>query len=50
VRQGDSLYLIAQRFNVSVKELRRWNRLSGRHLQPGQQLTLYLRKPVTTAL
>ena len=50
VRRGDSLDLIAQRFDVSVKELRRWNRLSGPHLQPGQQLTLYLRKPVTTAL
>ncbi len=50
VRRGDSLYMIAKRFGVSVKKLRRWNRISGRHLQPGQVLTLYLHKPVTTAL
>lgn len=50
VRRGDSLYLIAKRFHVSVEELRRWNQISGHHLQPGQQLTLYPRKPITTAL
>ena len=39
VRQGDSLYRIAQRFNVSVESLRRWNDLTkGRYLQPGQRL------------
>lgn len=39
VRSGDSLYRIAQRFNVSVGALRRWNGLSkGGYLQPGQRL------------
>ncbi len=43
VRQGDSLYRIAQRFRVSVDDLRAWNNLSGqRYLQPGQQLTLHV--------
>lgn len=41
VRKGDSLYTIAQRFNVSIRDLRRWNKLEGeRYLQPGQTLTL----------
>lgn len=41
VRQGDSLYRIAQRFNVSVASLRRWNGLSrGGYLQPGQRLQM----------
>ncbi len=43
VRQGDSLYRIGQRFRVSVNDLRRWNNLpEGRHLQPGQRLTLHV--------
>jgi membrane-bound lytic murein transglycosylase D len=42
VRKGDSLYTIAQRFRVSVTDLKRWNKLSGNNLQPGQQLDLYL--------
>ncbi len=43
VRQGDSLFGIAQRFSVTVDELRDWNDLHGhRYLQPGQQLTLHV--------
>lgn len=42
VRNGDSLYEIAQRFRVSVGQLRRWNRLSGSLVRPGQQLTLFV--------
>ena len=41
VRKGDSLYLIADRFNVSVADIRRWNQL-GKYLQPGQKLKLYV--------
>ena len=41
VREGDSLYLIARRFNVEVAEVRRWNELRpGAYLQPGQRLDL----------
>ena len=42
VRNGDSLSLIAGRFNVKVDQIRRWNILPGKYLQPGQQLTLYV--------
>ncbi len=42
VRNGDSLWLIARRFNVSVNQLRSWNSLNGNVLRPGQRLTLYV--------
>lgn len=42
VQKGDSLYLIAQRYSVSVNQLRRWNRLDSSLLRPGQRLTLYI--------
>jgi membrane-bound lytic murein transglycosylase D len=41
VRKGDSLYLIANRFNIKVADIRRWNQL-GKYLQPGQKLKLYV--------
>ena len=42
VRNGDSLSRIAQRFNVSVSDLKRWNILKGKYLKPGQTLKLYV--------
>lgn len=42
VRKGDSLALIAQRFNVTVSDLRKWNTLNDRYLQPGQKLQLFV--------
>ncbi len=42
VRRGDSLSLIAQRFSVSVHELKKWNALPDKYLQPGQHLKLYV--------
>jgi membrane-bound lytic murein transglycosylase D len=43
VRKGDSLARIAQKFSVSISKLRSWNDLpKDKHLQPGQQLTLYV--------
>jgi len=42
VRQGDSLWLIARKFGVSVAELRKWNKLPrNRHLQPGQHIDIH---------
>lgn len=41
VRKGDSLYIIARRFSVSIESLRRWNRV-GRYIHPGQKLTVYV--------
>lgn len=43
VRNGDSLARIANRFNVSVRDIARWNTLNTKkYLQPGQRLTLYV--------
>ena len=42
VRKGDSLYLVAKRFNVEVKHLQRWNPRTGKALKPGQTLTVYV--------
>ena len=43
VRNGDSLYLIAQRFRVSITQLVRWNNIDkSQILRPGQRLTMYV--------
>ncbi|MFK8331923.1 transglycosylase SLT domain-containing protein [Pseudomonas sp. BJa5] len=42
VQKGDSLYLVAKRFNVEMQHLKRWNPRSGHALKPGQTLTVYL--------
>lgn len=43
IQDGDSLWGISRKFNVSVAQVREWNGLSDRTLlQPGQNLTLYL--------
>ena len=43
VRKGDSLSRIAQKFNVNVAQLTKWNQLERRrYLQPGQSLTVFV--------
>ena len=43
VRHGDSLYLIANRFRISIADIVRWNNIDkGKYLQPGQKLTMYV--------
>jgi membrane-bound lytic murein transglycosylase D len=42
VRSGDSLSRIADRYNVSVNDLHRWNSINGKYLHPGQHLKLYV--------
>jgi len=42
VREGDSLSTIAQRFKVKIADLKKWNKLSGKYLKPGQNLKLYV--------
>jgi len=37
-RRGDTLVTIADRFGVSLSQLRRWNRLSGIRVRPGTKL------------
>ncbi|WP_095146569.1 MULTISPECIES: LysM peptidoglycan-binding domain-containing protein [unclassified Pseudomonas] len=41
VKQGDSLYMVAKRFNVEMQHLKRWNPRVGQALKPGQMLTVY---------
>ncbi|MFH1263295.1 MAG: LysM peptidoglycan-binding domain-containing protein [Pseudomonadota bacterium] len=44
VRSGDTLWSISRRFDVSVSELRKWNRLNGQSgLKVGTRLKLYAR-------
>jgi membrane-bound lytic murein transglycosylase D len=37
-RKGETLVTIADRFGVSLTQLRRWNRIAGIKVQPGQRL------------
>jgi membrane-bound lytic murein transglycosylase D len=46
-RAGDSLVTIADRFNVTVEELRRWNHLSSTSVRPGR--TLAVSQPIRLA-
>jgi membrane-bound lytic murein transglycosylase D len=38
VRRGDTLVTIADRFGVSLEQLRRWNKLDGLKVEPGKHL------------
>jgi membrane-bound lytic murein transglycosylase D len=40
VRRGDTLITVADRFGVSVEELRRWNHLSSNVVKPGSSLAV----------
>src|ERR1700730_1879963 len=40
VRRGDTLITVADRFGVSVEELRRWNHLSSSVVKPGSSLAV----------
>jgi len=46
-RKGDTLVTVADRFNVSVDDLRGWNHLKGAALAPGR--TLYVSEPARVA-
>jgi membrane-bound lytic murein transglycosylase D len=47
VRRGDTLVTIADRFNISLDELRRWNRLTASAVKPGR--SLFVQEPVRLA-
>ena len=47
VQPGDMLSLIAERYEVTVRQIRRWNGIDGSLLRPGQ--TLELRLPASTS-
>ncbi len=46
-RRGDTLVTIADRFNISLDELRRWNNLTASSVKPGR--SLYVQEPVRLA-
>ncbi len=41
IRSGDTLGGIAQRFNVKISDLRRWNGISGNRITAGKTLKIY---------
>lgn len=41
IRKGDSLSRIADRFNIRVSDIKRWNKV-GKYIQPGQTLKLFV--------
>jgi membrane-bound lytic murein transglycosylase D len=46
VQEGDSLWQIARRYGVSVKQIQEWNSLHNKAgLRPGQSLDIYTGKP-----
>ncbi|MDX1512258.1 MAG: LysM peptidoglycan-binding domain-containing protein [Gammaproteobacteria bacterium] len=50
VRRGDSLWSIARRHNVRVRDLARWNNISARKvIRPGQRLVIWKSKPYAAA-
>lgn len=42
VRKGDSLSRISDKFRVTIRQLRKWNRFKSKYLQPGQRVTVYV--------
>ena len=41
IREGDSLYLIAKRFSVSINDIRKWNTFTqSKYIHPGETLIL----------
>lgn len=50
VRKGESVGLIAQRYNVRVSDVRGWNGLSSRtYIYPGQKLVIFSKSETATA-
>ena len=41
VRRGDSLGKIADRYNIAIVDLKKWNRLRKNTITPGQKLAIY---------
>ena len=50
IRRGDNLGTIAERFGVSVTDLKRWNGLRGNHITAGDYLNVTSRASVSAAL
>lgn len=44
VQGGDSLWEIAQKYNISIEQLKQWNQLAGDRINPGLRLTIKTEK------
>lgn len=42
VRNGDSLARIADKFNVRISDIKKWNKTTGKYIHPGDALVLYV--------
>lgn len=40
VKRGDTLHSIAEKFDVAIIDIRRWNKITNSHIQPGHKLTI----------
>ena len=40
VKRGDTLHSIADKFNVAIVDIKRWNKISNNHIQPGNKLII----------
>jgi membrane-bound lytic murein transglycosylase D len=40
VKRGDTLHSIAEKFDVAVADLKRWNKKYGSHIEPGNKITI----------
>ena len=49
VKNGDYLGKIANKYNVKVSQLKRWNNLRSNNLRIGQKLYIHSRNPTTTS-
>ncbi len=48
VRSGDFLGKIAERYNVGVSDIKRWNNLKSNNVKIGQRLIIYSKNPVSS--
>jgi len=45
VQAGDSLYMIAAKFDLDIRDITNWNNISrDKYLQPGQRLTIFVNR------
>ena len=40
VKNGESLWVIARKYNVGVADIRKWNGLTGKLIHPGDKLVV----------
>lgn len=48
VQQGESLYAVSKKYNVSVENIKTWNKLESEQLEVGQQLVIITSKAAQT--